>query len=524
MSSSNAASTETSRRGRQPSRADGSSRTKIHGAAPAPYRALELISSARTASREDGFAAEDEADGELIMSEEFRASVYAFDLVQRRAKRPVGAPDRQLARAVTKVGIVGAGLMASQLGLLFVRRLEVPVVLTDLDQERVDKGVGSIHAEIGKLRAKGRLSTEQATRLTALVTGSTDVAGFADADFVLEAVYEDMKVKQEVLAELETVVAPECVLATNTSALSVTQMAANLAHPSASWVSISSTQLPSCRSWRSSGPSEPMTSHSPPPSRSAAPAEVLRPGEDAPASSSTGLTRFIGEITRAVDDGTPVEVADRATEPLGLPMSPFLLLQLVGPAVALHVTETLHEAFPDRFTVSENLRRLVASGRSHFLSWDEQGRSDLDDQAKALFEQGGVARSEQEVRETALTARPRDPAHPGRRRGRRSRRTWTCACSWRGLAVPPRRYAVPGPHRDLRARDGPTVPSAVRQRGAALTCGQLAFLGCSGGHSGASPWTPRSGMPPRSSRRSPGWPGKARPIQRPKPPRWSATA
>jgi 3-hydroxyacyl-CoA dehydrogenase len=116
------------------------------------------------------------------------------------------------------------------------------------------------------------------------------------------------------------------------------------------------------------------------------------------------LTRFIGEITHAVDDGTPVQVADRATEPLGLPMSPFLLLQLVGPAVALHVTETLHEAFPDRFTVSENLRRLVASGRSHFLSWDKQGRSDLDDQAKALFEQGRVARSEQEVREMALMA------------------------------------------------------------------------------------------------------------------------
>ncbi len=62
--------------------------------------------------------------------------------MQKRAKRPAGAPDRSLARPVTKVGIVGAGLMASQLALLFARRLEVPVVLTDLDQERVDKGVG----------------------------------------------------------------------------------------------------------------------------------------------------------------------------------------------------------------------------------------------------------------------------------------------------------------------------------------------------------------------------------------------
>ena len=91
----------------------------------------------------------------MSQTPELIASLYAFDLVQKRAKRPAGAPDRSLARPVTKVGIVGAGLMASQLALLFVRRLEVPVVLTDLDQERVDKGVGYVHDEIDKLLAQG---------------------------------------------------------------------------------------------------------------------------------------------------------------------------------------------------------------------------------------------------------------------------------------------------------------------------------------------------------------------------------
>ena len=87
--------------------------------------------------------------------------------MQKRAKRPAGAPDKALARPVTKVGIVGAGLMASQLALLFVRRLEVPVVLTDLDQARVDKGVGYVHAEVDKLLAKGRVSPDKANRLKA---------------------------------------------------------------------------------------------------------------------------------------------------------------------------------------------------------------------------------------------------------------------------------------------------------------------------------------------------------------------
>jgi len=99
---------------------------RLHGAAPAPARALELIAAAKDATPEQGYAAEDEALADLIMSQELRAGLYAFDLVQKRAKRPAGVPDKSLARPVNKVGIVGAGLMASQLALLFARRLEVP--------------------------------------------------------------------------------------------------------------------------------------------------------------------------------------------------------------------------------------------------------------------------------------------------------------------------------------------------------------------------------------------------------------
>ncbi|HVF03999.1 MAG TPA: enoyl-CoA hydratase-related protein, partial [Frankiaceae bacterium] len=123
---------------------------KLHGAAPAPYRAVALVELARTVSLDEGFAAEDEALADLIFSDELRSGLYAFDLTQKRAKRPVGAP-KEGARPVTKVGVVGAGLMASQLGLLFVQRLEVPVVLTDVDQARIDKGVGWIHEQIDGL-------------------------------------------------------------------------------------------------------------------------------------------------------------------------------------------------------------------------------------------------------------------------------------------------------------------------------------------------------------------------------------
>src|SRR5947207_6250318 len=110
---------------------------KLHGAAPAPYRAIDLVAAARGRTRDEGFAAEDEALADLLLSEALRAGLYAFDLTQNRARHTAGAPDASLARPVTKVGVVGAGLMAAQIALLFAPRLEVPVVLTALDPARL---------------------------------------------------------------------------------------------------------------------------------------------------------------------------------------------------------------------------------------------------------------------------------------------------------------------------------------------------------------------------------------------------
>lgn len=378
---------------------------KVHGAAPAPYAALELLELARGASYAEGTAAERKALARLAFGEELRAGLYAFDLVQRRAKKPAGAPDRDLARPVSKVGVVGAGLMASQLALLFAQRLEVPVVMTDLDRERVDKGVGYVHAEVDKLLSKGRVNQDKANRLKALVTGSTDTSTFADADFVIEAVFEEMKVKQQVMAELEAVVSPACVLATNTSSLSVTEMAAELEHPERvvgfhffNPVSL----LPLLEIVRADTTDDASLATAFAVGRTLKKSCVLV--ADRPAFVVNRiLTRFLGEVTKSVDEGTPFEEADKALEPLGLPMSPFVLLQLVGPAVALHVAETMHEAFPDRFYVSENLGRLVAAGKPGVYVW-EGPTPTVDPEVAAMFQQGGSPSSAEEVRRRALDA------------------------------------------------------------------------------------------------------------------------
>ncbi|HWI30987.1 MAG TPA: 3-hydroxyacyl-CoA dehydrogenase NAD-binding domain-containing protein, partial [Microbacterium sp.] len=196
-----------------------------------PYVALDLLEKARGGTKAEGFAREDDALAELVVGDQFAASMYAFDLVQKRAKRPVGAPDKALARKVTKVGIIGAGLMASQFALLFLRRLQVPVLITDLDQARVDKGIAHIHDEIAKLEATGRLDGDGANKLRALVHGTTDKSEYADCDFVIEAVFEEVGVKQQVFGEIEAFIAEDAILATNTSSLSVEQIGSKLAHP-----------------------------------------------------------------------------------------------------------------------------------------------------------------------------------------------------------------------------------------------------------------------------------------------------
>ncbi|MFF2941558.1 3-hydroxyacyl-CoA dehydrogenase NAD-binding domain-containing protein [Streptomyces niveus] len=380
--------------------------SKVHGAAPAAYRALDIIAAVKDGDLQAGYDAEDTALADLIMGGELRSGIYAFNLVQRRAKRPAGAPDKALARPVTKVGVVGAGLMASQLALLFLRRLEVPVVLTDIDQERIDKGVGYVHAEIDKLLGKGRINQDKANRYKGLVTGVLDKAdGFADADFVIEAVFEEMGVKQKVFAEVEAVAPAHAILATNTSSLSVSEMASKLKNPERvvgfhffNPVAI----LPLLEIVRGEKTDDASLATAFGVAKKLRKSAVLV--KDAPAFVVNRiLTRFMGEIQNVIDEGTPVDVAERAVEPLGLPMSPLVLLELVGPAIGLHVSETLNRAFPDRFTVSQNLAAVVKAGKRGFYVYDS-GKPELDPEVAALLKQGDTALTEEQTRARVLDA------------------------------------------------------------------------------------------------------------------------
>ncbi|KQQ95460.1 3-hydroxyacyl-CoA dehydrogenase [Leifsonia sp. Leaf325] len=339
-----------------------------------PYAALDLLKAAKNGTKEECFALEDDALADLIAGDQLQASIYAFNLVQKRAKRPAGAPDKALAKKVTKVGVLGAGYMASQFALLFLRRLQVPVVITDLDQARVDKGVGYIHDEIQKLADKGRIGSDEANRLRALVTGTTDKADFADCDWVIEAVFEELGIKQDVFAEVEQYISPEAVLATNTSSLSVEQIGAKLKNPERlvgfhffTPVAV----MPLIEVVK--------TPHTDDATLSTAMVTAAKLRKNAVITADTPgfvvnrvLAKLLGEAMYAVDRGTPFSVVDEAMAPLGLPMAPSALLDLVGLKVGAHVLDTHHAAFPDRFYRSENLHELAEYGT--LLEKDSKGK------------------------------------------------------------------------------------------------------------------------------------------------------
>jgi 3-hydroxyacyl-CoA dehydrogenase/enoyl-CoA hydratase/carnithine racemase len=360
---------------------------KVGDGAPAPHRALDLIAEAQHADVDTAYAAEDDALVDLVTSDQFRAGLYAFDLVQRRARRAPAGVDPELARPVRKVGVVGAGLMASQLALLFARRLDVPVVMTDLDPDRLATGIGYVRGEVAKLLDKGRISPDKANRLNGLVTGSVTKAAFTDADLVIEAVFEKLEVKRDVFAQLEAVVSPECVLASNTSSLSLTAMADGLAHPQRVvgmhfFNPVAVMPLLEIVHTPNTDPATLATAF--------ATARSLRKTTigvaDAPSFVVNRLLgRLMAELGAIVDEGTPVEAADAAVAGMA-PMPPFALLGLVGPAIALHNNESLAAAFPDRFTVPEGMRAVVAAGKqAYYLPAEQGGAPVVDPEVVALL-------------------------------------------------------------------------------------------------------------------------------------------
>jgi 3-hydroxyacyl-CoA dehydrogenase/enoyl-CoA hydratase/carnithine racemase len=314
----------------------------VHGATRAPYVALDLIGGAKDWSIEEGYEAEEDAMAELLVSDQAQASAYAFTVVERRSKRPPALPDAK-PRRVQKVGIVGAGLMATQIATLFVKRLEVPVVMRDIEQSRVDDALKTIREDVA----------ERKPFLATLVDGGTGWEQFAGCDIVLEAVFEELDVKREVFAAVREV-APDAILMTNTSSLSVEEMGAGVGMHFFNPVAV----MPLVEIVRHAGTTDEVLATTWDVVKKLKKRGVIV-GDSPGFVVNRVLTRVSRALMDALENGNTSDEVDEAMLGLGMPMAPSVLIQMVGPRVALHVLETMHDAFPDRFPLSPALEALA---------------------------------------------------------------------------------------------------------------------------------------------------------------------
>ena len=332
--------------------------------APAVGRALILLQQLPGSTLEDALTREGDALAELVRSDAASASLYSAELLRR------GKPGRtpvEGAREITRVGVAGAGLMASQIAAQLALGLQVPVVMRDLDEAIAEKGLAAARDVIAQTAARGHLDEQTATAIAENLSATTDLQELAGCDLVIEAVPEVLAIKKSVFAELEGVLAEDALLVTNTSSLSVSRMAEDLARPERV-VGLHFfnpvAKMPLVEVIHTEKTDEQTL---------ATGLEVVRRlrkfavrSADAPGFIVNRLLfRVLGGVLASLDAGAdPVEV-DASLDALGMPMRPFELLDLVGLGVADHVGQVLLEELGDRFHASPGLG-VMAQGGVHF--------------------------------------------------------------------------------------------------------------------------------------------------------------
>lgn len=355
--------------------------------APAWPVLVDLLSRVPERSDAENRQAQIDALVELIPGEQLRRARYAMRAVAGvRAQRPTEDTWRPQA-----IGVIGAGLMANQLASVLAASFQVPVVMRDITQEAVDAGVTQIDARWRRQVDRGQMKQSDYEQLIMLISGTTALSELVDCDFVIEAVPEVMAIKQQVFGEIEEIVSPDAILATNTSALSVTEMSSRLKHPERvvglhffnpvdrmPLVEIVHTdQTSPAVVKRTTDVTDVLQRHR------------VQCGDRPGFVVNRLLVLLLSRVLASVEAGAPIRDVDASLQHLGLPMSPFTLLDLVTPAVADHVLRTLNDELGPRFIISTRLCQ-AAEQKIALTRKEANGESVITDEAAALFNDGPV--------------------------------------------------------------------------------------------------------------------------------------
>ena len=346
------------------SRARGMTRARTGGNYPAPVAAIEVIERTLHLPIQAGLEIEASRVSDLVIGPVCKNLVRIFELSEAAKKDAVGSDPKAQPRPVDRLALIGAGIMGGGVAELASRH-GIQVRMRDLSIEALARALRTVRSLIDERGRKRRLAARERDAQIARILPTTELSGFGAADFALEAVVEDLEIKRRVLAELEVRVREDCVLATNTSSLSVTELARGLARPERLcgfhfFNPVHRMPLIEVVRGEQTADQALVTAVSLARRLGKTPVVV----KDAPGFVVNRiLMPYLREATWLLEEGYSVVDIDAAMRRFGMPMGPFEVVDEVGLDVAQKVAGVLSRAFPSRMSTSPELEKMVAAGR-----------------------------------------------------------------------------------------------------------------------------------------------------------------
>lgn len=384
-------------------------RKRTGGRYPAPMRALDVIEATHDMPLDQALDVEARALGELAVTTEARDLIRIFQLRQR-ARKALPASTMEKQRTVEKAAVLGAGVMGGGIAELVASK-DVPVLLKDIDREPLDDGLRHARELLDKAARKGVFSEERAGLKFALIEGTLSYDGFEDVDLIVEAVVERMAVKKQVLREAEEVIPEETVFATNTSSLSVGDLAEAADRPErilGLHFFNPVHKMPLVELIHTDATSDAALA--------TAMGFALDMGKT-PVLVTDGpgflvnrlLAPYLNEAGWLLEEGVGVKAIDDAVDDFGMPMGPLRLLDEVGLDVARHVSEEMESAFGERMKPAGIVGRMLDDGRLGkknglgFYLYEKGDAKKVDPGIRRMIENGGRSSlSSEEIRRRCL--------------------------------------------------------------------------------------------------------------------------
>jgi len=354
---------------------------------PAPLRILDVIREAGSKSVEESLEREATAAGELIASQASKNLIHVFHLRESVKKRFRGDA---AGNEVDRLGILGAGVMGGGIGQLAAWS-GVRVRIKDIRHEAVAGALRHARTLFDRSVKRRKITQLEADQRMELVSGGLDYSGFGTADLVVEAVVERMDVKKAVLAEVEALIPQTAVLASNTSSLSIDEMAEALSRPEAfggMHFFNPVHRMPLVEVVRGARTSDQTvaTIHRLAVRMGKVPVVV---NDGAGFLVNRILGPYLNEAGFLLSDGASIQAVDDAARKFGMPMGPLRLIDEIGIDIARHAGEALNQAFGDRMTPSPVLealgttKRLGRKGGLGFYRYDDDKEAGVDESVYA---------------------------------------------------------------------------------------------------------------------------------------------